>query len=113
MVAATGTILPMPARSTTTYIHPLTAYRRRHALTMEQLGALSDPAIHKSMISRIESGEKRPSSRMASVLIEICGGEVSYDELFRAIPKDTLRRSSGTRPAGIDGRSFQRGTSHG
>jgi transcriptional regulator with XRE-family HTH domain len=70
------------------YLHPLTAYRRRHKLTLEQLGAMAIPPMHKSTLWRIENGEKMPSSRALIALTAACGGEVTADEILRATPKE-------------------------
>jgi len=70
------------------YEHPITAYRRRHELTLEAMGARCKPPIAKSTLSRIESGLRKPSFDVLQAIVSACGGEVTADEIIRATPRE-------------------------
>lgn len=69
------------------YTHPVKAYRDRHGLTLEQLGARLDPPIGKSTLSRIEAGLRKPSFDQLAGLVAACEYEFTVDDLIRATPK--------------------------
>jgi ribosome-binding protein aMBF1 (putative translation factor) len=76
--------LGMRSRS---YIHPVRAYRERHGLSLEQLGARCKPPLNKSVIYRIEIGERKPNFDQIVSLVEACGYEFTTDQLIQATPR--------------------------
>jgi hypothetical protein len=79
-------VMPIPAEAR--YVHPVAAYRQKHDLTLEELGAQCDPPILKSALSRIENGLRKPTFDQISALVTACQGEVSADDIIRATPKE-------------------------
>jgi transcriptional regulator with XRE-family HTH domain len=70
------------------YFHPVAAYRRKHDLTMEELGERCKPPIPKYTLSRIENGLRKPTFDQLHALVEACRGEVTADQIIRATPRE-------------------------
>ena len=77
-----------PDPETQRYIHPVAAYRRKHDLTLEELGERCDPPILKFALSRIENGLRKPTFDQIAGLVKACRGEVTADQIIRATPKE-------------------------
>lgn len=70
------------------YVHPIAAYRKKHDLTLEELGALCKPPILKYALSRIENGLRKPTFDQINGLVEATGGAVTADMIIRATPRE-------------------------
>jgi ribosome-binding protein aMBF1 (putative translation factor) len=77
----------MPTAPKTTYVHPVTAYRHRHGLSLNQLGQRCDPPIDKSVLHRIETGQRKPNFDQLKALVAACGYEFTSDDIIAATPK--------------------------
>jgi ribosome-binding protein aMBF1 (putative translation factor) len=77
----------MPSPRTTTYRHPITAYREKHGLSLGQFGQRCNPPIHKSVLHRIESGQRKPNFDQIKALIAACDYTITADDLIHATPK--------------------------
>jgi transcriptional regulator with XRE-family HTH domain len=80
--------MPIPSDPETRYVHPIAAYRRKHDLTLEELGERCKPPILKYSLSRIENGLRKPTFDQITALVEACRGEVTADQIIRATPKE-------------------------
>lgn len=81
----------MPRRATDPphrWVHPIAAYRDRHGMSLEELGALCDPPILKFALSRIETGLRKPTFDQLTALVKACQGEVTADQIIQATPKE-------------------------
>lgn len=70
------------------YVHPVAAYRRKHDLTLGELGERCKPPILKFSLSRIENGLRKPTFDQITALVEACRGEVTADQIICATPKE-------------------------
>ena len=62
--------------------HPLTAYRRRHNLTLVSFAARVPTT--ESTMSRIENRVRQPTIRLLRLIVAATGNEVSADEIIDA-----------------------------
>lgn len=72
--------------------HPLTAYRRRHDLTLDTLADLAGTT--KGNLSRIERGVHGASVPLMQRLVRATAGEITIEDLAAAHPGATEPESA-------------------
>lgn len=65
----------------THFEHPLTSYRRRAGLSLDELAQRAKTT--KSWLSRIEGGTDKPGPGLIERLISASGGEISANDFFQ------------------------------